>query len=173
MSAHRFLLLSVIRPSVEYGGEVWEGNKGQTNALESVILEGALECSSKTCSEAVGENVELDRLKSRGDKTKLKWWYKLATIPQDRYPEQLFSEEWNVKPHRGRQRKTWGKFLSLGLDKYESLEDIEREDSSLASLMSCVEECISERECKKFEEGLVKLAKYKTFGNKKVLAWSE
>ena len=30
--------------------------------------------------------------------------------------------------------------------------------------MSCVEECISERECRKFEEGLVKLATYKTFG---------
>ena len=40
------------------------------------------------------------------------------------------------------------------------------EDSSLASFMLCVEECISERECKKFEEGLtkVKLATYKTFG---------
>ena len=33
--------------------------------------------------------------------------------------------------------------------------------------MSCVEDCISERECRKFEEGLnnkVKLAMYKTFG---------
>ena len=92
-------------------------------------------------------------------------------MPQDRYPKQLFSQEWNVKPHRGRQRKTWGKviddiFLSLGLDKCEWLEDIEREDSSLALFMLCVEECISERECRKFEEGLVKLAMYKTFGKK-------
>ena len=56
-------------------------------------------------------------------------------------------------------------FLSLGLDKCEWLEDIEREDSSLATFMSCVEECISERECRKFEKGLnVKLAMYKTFG---------
>ena len=51
------------------------------------------------------------------------------------YPKQVFSQEWNVKPCRGRQRKTWGKviddiFLSLGLDKCERLEDIEREDSS-------------------------------------------
>ena len=30
--------------------------------------------------------------------------------------------------------------------------------------MSCVEDCISERECRKFEEGLNKLATYKTFG---------
>ena len=93
----------------------------------------------------------LETLKSRWDKAKLKWWYKLATMPQDRYPKQLFSQEWNVKPRRGRQRKSWGKviddiFLSLGLDKCEWLEDIEREDSSLSAFMSCVEECISERE---------------------------
>ena len=54
--------------------------------------------------------------------------------------KQLFSQEWNVKPHRGRQRKTWGKgvhdiFLSLGLDKCEWLE---RKDTSLASFMSYV-----------------------------------
>ena len=54
--------------------------------------------------------------------------------------------------------------LSLGLDNCEWLKDIEREDSSLTSFMSCVEECISERECRKFEEGLAKLAMYKTFG---------
>ena len=70
-------------------------------------------------------------------------------MPQDRYPKQLFSQEWNVKPHRGRQRKTWGIvindiFLSLGLDKCEWLEDIEREDSLLATFMSCVEEVCRE-----------------------------
>ena len=51
--------------------------------------------------------------------------------------------------------------IHVGLDECEWLEDIEREDSSLATFMSCVEECISERECRKFEEGLnnkVKLA---------------
>ena len=101
-----------------------------------------------------------ETLKSRRDK----WWYKLATMPQDRYPKQLFSQEYNVKPFRGMQSKTWGNvnviddiFLSLGL---------EWEDSSLASFMSCVEECISERECRNFEEGLnnrIKLATYITF----------
>ena len=51
VSAHRLLLLSVIRPSIEYGGEVWEGNKSQAGALESIILGGAkriLGCSSVT-----------------------------------------------------------------------------------------------------------------------------
>ena len=52
-SARRLLLLSVVRPSLEYGSEVWEGNKSQAAALESVLLGGGkriLGCSSKTCS---------------------------------------------------------------------------------------------------------------------------
>ena len=40
LSARRPLLLSVIRPSIEYGGEIWEGNKGQVAALESIVLGG-------------------------------------------------------------------------------------------------------------------------------------
>ena len=46
LTARRLLLLSVI--SIEYGWEIWEGNKGQVAALESIILGRA-----KTCNEAV------------------------------------------------------------------------------------------------------------------------
>ena len=87
LSARRLLLLSVIRPSIEYGSEVWESNEGQTNALESVVLgrgKKILRCSSKTCNEAVRRDMCLETLKSRRDKAKLKWWYKLAPMPQDR-----------------------------------------------------------------------------------------
>ena len=38
LSDRRLLLLSVIRPSIGYGCEVWESNESQTNALESVVL---------------------------------------------------------------------------------------------------------------------------------------
>ena len=101
----------------------------------------------------------LDTLQSCRDRAKLKWWYKLATLPEDRYPKQLFNQEWNIKPHSGRQRKVRsrilnGLFKSLGIDKSEWLEDIERGDSSSASFLACVEECISERESRRFEEGL-------------------
>ena len=33
LSARRHLLLSVIRPSIEYGSEVWEGNKSQAGSF--------------------------------------------------------------------------------------------------------------------------------------------
>ena len=39
MNAGRLLLLSVIRPSIEYGSEVWEGNKSQAGSFESIIIE--------------------------------------------------------------------------------------------------------------------------------------
>ena len=78
---------------------------------------------------------------------------------EDRYPKQLFNREWHIKPRRGRQRKVWSRivddlFKSLDIDKGEWLEDIERGDSSSASFLACVEECISERESRRFEEGL-------------------
>ena len=42
LSARHMLLLSVLRPSLEYGSEVWEGNnKSQVASLESVMLGGA------------------------------------------------------------------------------------------------------------------------------------
>ena len=40
LSARRLLLLSVIRPSMEYGSEIWEASKANMNVLESIILRG-------------------------------------------------------------------------------------------------------------------------------------
>ena len=56
LSARKLLLLAVVRPTLEYGSDMWEANKTQVVVLESVMLRGAkhiLECSSKTCNEAV------------------------------------------------------------------------------------------------------------------------
>ena len=39
-----------------------------------------LGCSSRTCNEAVRGDMGLDSLQSCRDKTKLKWWYKLACM---------------------------------------------------------------------------------------------
>ena len=114
MSARRLLLLSVVRPSLEYGNEVWEGNKSQAAVLESVLLGGGkriLGCSSKTCNEAVRGDLGINILQGRRDKAKLKWWYKLVTMPEDRYPKMLFSQDWNIKPCRGRQRKVWSRLV--------------------------------------------------------------
>ena len=41
LTARRLLLILVVRPTLEYGSEVWEGNKTQAAALESVMIGGA------------------------------------------------------------------------------------------------------------------------------------
>ena len=54
-------------------------------------------------------------------------------MPEDRFPKKLFSQDWNVKPHRGRQRKVCSRiiddiFVSL---EFEWLKDILDGSSSL------------------------------------------
>ena len=68
-------------------------------------------------NEAVREDMGLDTLQSCRDRAKLKW-YKLATLPEHRYPKQLFNQEWNIKPRRGRQRKVWSRMVD---DLFKSL----------------------------------------------------
>ena len=41
LSAHRLLLLAVVRPTLGYCSEVWEANKTQAAPLQSVMLGGA------------------------------------------------------------------------------------------------------------------------------------
>ena len=99
---------------------MWKSNKSQTGSLESIILDGVkriLRCLSKTCNEAVRGDMCLDTLQSRRDRAKLKWWYKLATLPEDRYRKQLFNQEWNIKPvkeGRGKCGVGWS-MISLNL----------------------------------------------------------
>ena len=84
LSARRMLLLSVLRPSLEYGSEVWEGNKSQVASLESIMLGGTkrvLGCSSKTSNEAIWGDMGLEVLQGRRDKRKLSWWYKVVSMP--------------------------------------------------------------------------------------------
>ena len=134
LSTRRLLLLSVLRHSMECGREVWKCNKNQTSVSESIFLGVAkeiLECSSRTCKEAVRGDTGLETLKSRRDKAKLKWWYKLASMSVKMYPRRIFHQEWKLKPRRGRQRKPWNKYVGelfevLGLHKGELLHDIKK-----------------------------------------------
>ena len=148
LSARCMLLLSVLRPSLEYGSEVWEGNKSPAASLESIMLGGAkrvLGCSSKTSNEAISGDMGLEFLQGRRDKRKLSWWYKVVNMPLSRYSKQLFQEEWNIKPRPGRQRKVWKRvvddiFESLELDKGEWAESISKGETSIKEFLALVDE---------------------------------
>ena len=88
---------------------MWACNKRQTSSLESIQLGAAkkiLGCSSKTCNEAVRG---LESLKARRDMYLREWW---NNLDDGRYPRLLLDNVWEVKPCRGRQRKTWRKVIS-------------------------------------------------------------
>ena len=70
------LLLSVIRPNIEHGSDVREGNKSQSGSFGIHKLDGAKHNlgSSKTCNEAVRGTCALTHCRSnRSDRAKLKW----------------------------------------------------------------------------------------------------
>ena len=101
----------------------------------------------------------LETLKSRRDRAKLRWWYKVCRLPDNRYPKQLLSQEWEIKPRKGRQRKTWSRtiddiFHSLSLDEGEILDDMHEGNSSLKSFTACIEDDLREREAEEFRKGL-------------------
>ena len=67
-------------------------------------------------------------------------------MPLSRYPKQLFQEEWNMKPCRGRQRKVWKRivydiFESLELDKGEWVESISKDETSINEFLALVDGC--------------------------------
>ena len=87
LSARRMLLHFVFRPSLEYGNEIWDCNKSQAIALQSVTIGCArkmLGCSSETCNKAIRWDMVSDTLRSCRDKAKLKGWYKLLSMPDDK-----------------------------------------------------------------------------------------
>ena len=59
-------------------------------------------CSSRMCNEAVSGDMGLDTLQRHRDRNRLKFLYKLAAMPGNRYPKKLFNQEWTFKPCRGR-----------------------------------------------------------------------
>ena len=56
------LLLAVVKPTLEYGSEVWEANKSQAAALDSVMLGGAKHILGWMCNEAVRGDMGFDTL---------------------------------------------------------------------------------------------------------------
>ena len=64
----RQVILSILRPSLEYGSEVWRCTTSQSKALDAVLLAACkkiLGCSSKTCSEAVWGDLGIEPLDLR------------------------------------------------------------------------------------------------------------
>ena len=65
--------------------------------------------SSKTCNEAVRGDMGLESLRDRRDRAKLKWQYKLAFMPEDRYPKLVGNGKLSVAEVD--RRKAWDRVV--------------------------------------------------------------
>ena len=159
LRARRHILMAVLRPSLEYGCEVWSANKSQAKALESIQLRACkyiLGCSVTTCDEPVRADLGLETLKYRRDFRKLKWYRKVKRMNNERLPFKLLSNEWNKVKSRGRPRKCWLSHVN-SLKKELNLQDKVLE-------IKLIKEALDKRECEKFEMALqhkLKLRVYK------------
>ena len=73
----RQVILSILRPSLEYGSEVWRCTMSQSKALDAVLSAACkkiLGCSSKTYSEAVWGDLCIKPLNLRRNKRKVVWF---------------------------------------------------------------------------------------------------
>ena len=97
--------MAVLRPSLEYGCEVWNANKCQAKVLESIQLRSCkyiLGCSIATCEEPVLADLSLETLKYRRDFRKLKWHYKIKHMNDERLPVKLLANERDKVKSKGR-----------------------------------------------------------------------
>ena len=104
---NRLLLLTALRPCLEYASEVLVPTTSQSRALESVQLEVArmiLGCPTLTASEPQVFSGDPPLLSSRRDVAKLKWQHRLQAMPESHFERFLYSQEVPTGV-RGRKRR--------------------------------------------------------------------
>ena len=149
LKSRKHILMSILRPSLEYASEVWNVNKCQNKALESIQLRACkyiLGCSLTTCDEPVRGDLGLEALKSRRDFRRLKWYYKVLQQPEVRLPFRLLSTNWESIKCRGRPRRSWA----------TAIETLKKELDLQARKVNAKEirKAIEARELKEFELAL-------------------
>ena len=110
LRTRRHLLMAVLRPSLENGCEVWNTNKCQAKDLESIqwhACKHILGCSMTTCDKPVLSELGLETLKYRIDFCKLKWYYKIKHMNDERLSFKLWANEWDKVKSKGCPRKRW------------------------------------------------------------------
>ena len=145
MRIKRLLMLTALRPCLEYASEVLVPSSVHCRALESVQLKAArliLGCPTLTASEAVRGDLHLSLLSSRRDVAKLKWQHRLQSLADSRLEKVLYLRT-VPRGIRGRKRKL---FTQTCDQIWLSLMSFPRESLSLSrsvfarSLIAAVQE---------------------------------
>ena len=122
----RQVILSILRPSLEYSSEVWRCTTSQSKVLDAVLLaecKKILCCSSKTFSEVVWD----EPLDLRRNKRKVVWFQRLLEKGKDSFCLNVFEKKWNKNQIPGRKRNQWKKFF------LDIISDMDLTSTSLGS----------------------------------------
>ena len=143
------LLLSVLRPSLEYGSEVWEGNKSQAASLESIMLgaKRVLGCSSKLQTKPFGEIWAWSFCKVGVINVSLVGGTRSLACPFLDIQSNSFKKS-GILNHVQIGNVRYGRvvddiFESLELDKGEWVESISKGETSIKEFLALVDESIN------------------------------
>ena len=126
----RMLILTALRPLLEYGAEVLVPTKEHARALGSVQLKAArmiLGCLSRTSSDVTRADLGVKLLSSHRDIAKLNWQHRPHGLSADRLERVLYDRGLQAPAQgRGRNRRTWGQVVGSIWDTFSefSMESI-------------------------------------------------
>jgi hypothetical protein len=109
VAAKHSIIVTAIRPVLEYASGVWLPSSKVGQKLEAVQLKAAktiLRCAVTTPSIAVRGDLGLQPLLVRRAVAVAKWRLRLESMGVDRYPRKVFSADW-PKLRRGGEAKSW------------------------------------------------------------------
>ena len=96
LRTRRDILMAVVQPSLKYDCEVWNSNKCQAKALDSIqlcVYKYVLGCSVTTWVEPVHTDLGLKTIRNRKDFRKPKWYCKVMSLNHERLPFKIIINE--------------------------------------------------------------------------------
>jgi len=105
----RTLLMSILKPTLAYAGEVWEPSARLSSQLETVLVDACrvvLQCGDRTSHEVILGDLDINPLRYDRIIQKLKFRYHVDHLPEHRFPSRVAKSVWPSN-RRGRQTQMW------------------------------------------------------------------
>jgi hypothetical protein len=142
VAAKRTILLTAIRPVLDYASGVWQVSEKDCEKLEVVQLKAAkaiLQCAGTTPSIAVRGDLGLQLLRVRRAVASVCWRRRVECMGAERYPRKVMAAHWH-KDKPGGEVKSWkrevAKLLTMCDVRVEDLPDLSVDDLSSRVLSS-------------------------------------
>ena len=161
---------TLVKPSVTYGGEIFELSNTDLQILESEQCHAAasmLGVSTKSSQLAVRSEVGWYSLKAQYDRMKLRYWRKLVMMDSSRLAKHMYEMDREEVKNGKSSNRSWCRnirriLLSYGFDYSVWMEETCAKISE-KEWHALVDNCINEAEEGKWRYGMEELSKLRTF----------